>query len=105
MELKRGVQLTALSPQILLGVMAANEEYAKHKTELVITSCTDGKHSNNSRHYRGDAVDLRTRNLLEPDATGPKIVEALKRKLGRDFDILFEGDHIHMEYDPKRPEE
>ena len=105
MQIKSGVKLTALAPQLLVGLMALHEEYDKLNVEVVITSGTDGRHSVGSKHYRGDALDIRTRNLPDPQTTAPQIVHRLRGQLGPDFDILFETDHIHMEYDPKRPED
>lgn len=104
MQIKSGVKMTGLVPQLLVGLMALKEEYDKLGVEVVITSGTDGRHSVGSKHYAGAALDVRTRTLKDPDITGPQIVHRLRGKLGPDFDILFEGDHIHVEYDPKRPE-
>jgi len=77
--------------------------------ELVITSCTDGKHSKTSRHYLGTAIDVRTWTtpesgvqISEPRRTG--LVAGLKAFLGRDWFVLDEGTHIHIDWRPRRPE-
>lgn len=61
--------------------------------DLVITSGSDGKHAPNSRHYKGEAVDIRTSNLKDRAAT----IDRLKRTLGPMFTVLDEGDHLHVQ--------
>jgi len=53
----------------------------------------------NSLHYKGLAIDLRTRDLKS--GVAEKLIRLLKEKLGRSYDIVLEPDHIHLEYDPK----
>lgn len=103
MKIKQGVTIHGLTPQIVLGVLAAFEEYVKYGTELVITSGNDGTHAVNSKHYSGNAVDIRTHSLPNPRQDGQAIANILNDNLGRDYDIIFEGDHIHIEYDPRKP--
>ena len=84
--------------------MAIRDEYRQHNIEVVITSGNDGRHSVTSKHYAGNALDIRTRTLPSPEEDGRAIAQRLNQSLGRDFDVIFEGDHIHVEYDPKRPD-
>lgn len=86
-----------------IAVIAAKDIYDRRGVDLVITSGNDGRHSVNSKHYVGNALDFRTNNLGDPGLEGPLIANELNAALGRDYDVLFEGDHIHVEYDPKRP--
>ena len=51
----------------------------------------------NSLHYKGCAVDIRSRDMLNPLL----VSQGLNNILGPDFDVIFEGDHIHIEYDKK----
>jgi RHS repeat-associated protein len=71
---------------------------ASAKRDAIVTYTTNGKHKENSLHYLGDAVDLRTRDLSK--AQVKEIVTRLRKDLGDAFDVLNEGDHIHVEYDP-----
>ncbi len=71
----------------------------------VITSGNDGRHSQGSLHFSNLAIDLRTNNIS--DSLSQSIADDLARRLGPDFDVLFErfpsnpaNDHIHIEYDP-----
>ena len=66
--------------------------------EVTVTSGRDGIHMKNSRHYTGDAIDIRSTDMKLPEYTTRKIGE----ELGNNFDVLFENDHIHIEYDPKK---
>jgi len=99
MILKQGVKLTNLQPQILLAIMVVDGIYSKHGKELVITSLDDSKHGSATLHGKGLAFDCRTSYFLngEPE----RVVNEIRAKLGTDFDVLFEGDHIHCEYDAK----
>ena len=63
--------------------------------EMVVTSVRDGKHKEHSLHYVGQAVDLRTRDFTDMWA------HYLRNALGKDWDVVVESDHIHVEYDPK----
>ncbi len=61
--------------------------------EVVITSGTDGAHAVNSRHYKGEAIDIRTSNLPAPESFR-KVYET---RLGSKFRVLNEGDHLHAQ--------
>jgi hypothetical protein len=66
--------------------------------EITITSLLDGVHSKNSLHYSGNAFDLRVWYYTEKQKKA--LVEKLTLALGKDFDVIDEGDHIHVEFDP-----
>ncbi len=99
MQIKKGVDLRKISPQICIACLIANEIYVKLGHELVITSISDGKHSTTSLHYTGYAADLRTNYFTEEERTAAKI--QLQTALGAQFDIIDEIDHIHIEFDPR----
>lgn len=65
------------------------------KQELVVTSTYEGNHSEGSLHYCDEAVDIRR------GKNGHKCRDEIKRRLGDDYDVILESDHIHIEYDPK----
>lgn len=67
--------------------------------DIVITSGTDSKHMPGSRHYSGDALDLRRSNI--PPKWLDRYLTQLRGRLGSDYDVVLEHDHIHVEYDPK----
>lgn len=64
----------------------------------IITSTTDGKHMTHSLHYKGLAVDLRTRDLSLD--VRKRYYSDLNTALRMLCDVVFESDHIHVEYSP-----
>lgn len=107
METKLGVSILGLKPELLFGLIVAEEVYKTRLTKLVITSCADGKHGTKSYHYQGYAADLRTRGT----GLARQIRDDLVVKLGPlDFDVVLEAEgesneHLHVEYDVRRARE
>lgn len=66
--------------------------------DFIVTSCTDGKHMKNSKHYIGYAIDIRTRHLTPRDII--TLVSWFKMYHDDEYDMVVEKDHIHVEYDP-----
>ena len=68
--------------------------------ESVITSGSEKyKHSaKRSRHYRGDALDFRHRFFVWQVKT--KVLEELKRRLGKHFVVVLESSHFHIHFAP-----
>jgi hypothetical protein len=99
MKLKDGVKLQGVQWQMFAAAVKVEDIYDRYGHELTITSGTDGQHSAKSLHYKGLALDFRTRNV--PATQLPKIEREIKQALGPDFDVVFEGDHFHVEFDPK----
>ena len=58
----------------------------------------DGVHGKDSLHYKGRAIDLRTKDVSTLRVI--IFIRALRELLGQEYDIVNEGDHIHVEYDP-----
>ena len=103
-EFKEGVRLHLLQPQMLIALQVVGELYDNYRLPLVVTSCNDSTHGEQSLHYKGLAMDFRTKNA-PGIAKGIYLAARAKlRHLG--FDVLFEGEggeneHIHVEWDPK----
>lgn len=96
--LKPGVRILGLRPELILGITIAQEVYRQHSIEFVITSVMEGTHTRASIHYAGGAADLRR---PPSDDVANLLINDLKLALGEDFDVILEGDHIHMEFQPK----
>lgn len=79
--------------------MEAYEIFAPHVEVLVITSAND-QHENRpmSFHHLDKALDFRSRNIERWQALA---IVAYLNFFAPLEDWLFEGDHIHGEYDPK----
>lgn len=97
-SIKHGVSLRKLQPQMSLALPVVAAVYTKYGYDTVITSGDDGRHSNVSLHYDGDALDFRTRDCKLADL-GPITAELRAALPG--YDVVCESDHIHIEYDPK----
>jgi len=89
---KQGV-VGDLQPVARKGLGKIAKLFQANGEDLFITSLRDGNHSPGSLHYDGLAFDIR----YPHSAT----VQQIKDKLGPDWDIVPEPDHIHCEYDPK----
>lgn len=95
--IKNGVDLRGLTPQMAIAYTIACRCYGQY--DCVITSASDGKHGPNSLHYKGQALDLRTRHI---NGQGLQlVVDKLREALGAQYDVVLESDHIHVEFDPK----
>jgi hypothetical protein len=95
--LKAGVRVLGIRPEVVLALMIARDVYESFGAHdsFVITSAVEGQHKRASKHYSGAAVDLRRPNAADI------IVADLQRRLGNDYDVILEADHVHLEYDPK----
>src|SRR6185436_13622014 len=97
-QFKEGVQLTAskATNEILL---KGEPVFTNLGVPMIVTSGTDGHHGEHSKHYSAEALDLRIRHI-EPNLH-QTVVKLLKETLGKDFDVVLEIDHVHVEFDPK----
>ena len=101
-QLKPGVSLKALSPQMVMAFMIVASVFEKHNAACTCTSANDSTHKKGSKHYVGNALDFRVRDYL-----GDKhaLTEEIEKALGGEFDVVLESvdtpnQHIHCEYDP-----
>lgn len=74
------------------------------KADMLVTSGNDSVHARGSKHYADEALDFRTKHLSEGQKHAWRM--ELKRRLGRDYDVILEdengtNEHLHVEYDPK----
>jgi hypothetical protein len=99
--LKAGARITGIRPEIVLALISATHAFEEEGHDCVVTACIDGKHMVGSLHYAGQAVDLRSHNVLPVDV--PKLIARIKLCVGADYDVVVETDHIHMEFQPKLP--
>lgn len=94
---------------------AIAQVYWKSAAKAVVTSARDGKHSKQSAHDDGNAIDLRIVNLFPYFGVGSRpwwervlifakdLSIALENlpSAGR-FDVVLERDHIHVEHSVNR---
>jgi len=95
------VQIVHLQPGTWGALMVASEVYAYYDYECVVTSGHEqtAKHSYGSKHYDGAAFDLRTRHMATGDAD--RVSNDLSARLGLDYDVILENDHLHVEQHPR----
>ena len=98
---KKGVKIFGIRPEIQEALRVAESVYAHHGLDCVCTSVTEGKHSKGSRHYLGQAVDIRTKHVQGTD-TLKVIVQTIRRNLTDEYDVVLEPTHLHIELDVKR---
>jgi len=100
-RLKEGVSVSGLRPEILLAWDIADQVYEDYGVdECWLTSGQDSRHKWGSLHFVGLAIDLRTRNI--PDNTLKGSITIMTRKhLGKQYDVVLESDHLHIEFQPK----
>ena len=100
LRFKPGVKLFGIQPEVVLAATVVASVYSEFdNAECVITSITDGDHGNNSLHYKGFAIDFRTRHI--PMGMLDTLRSRVQACLGDDFDIVLERTHLHVEYDSK----
>jgi len=96
MLIKAGVDISRLERNTRRSLNIVSKVLATHGHELIITSTYEGNHSPGSLHYANQAYDFRSIDIIDEEAFD-EIVDLL----GHDYDVVWELDHIHVEYDPK----
>ena len=107
-QLKEGVKVTHLTPQLLLAIHVVDGAYESVGIhQCFITSLDDGKHGPTTLHGTGQAADFRLHNV--PQMKRPALVERIKvslRDQEGEYEVYWEGvgtdsEHLHVEYQPK----
>ena len=94
--IKPGVKANGLKPEMVLAYAIAKSILEAHGQPAVITSLCDGRHSRQSRHYIGMAMDLRTRDLEANDKR--KVADLIADALGDEYFVLLEDTHLHLQF-------
>lgn len=98
--IKPGVRLDGLDLQRMAPVIeSVADEFSARHVQPMITSGLDGHHKKGSLHYDGRALDWRTRDLRKWERK--PAAKKIRAMLGRDYDVVLESTHLHIEYDPK----
>jgi hypothetical protein len=100
---KPGVRFAVITPALLhmLGVLERLSRTLPGLPDagLVITAGSDGTHMAGSKHYTGEAIDVRSKTL---GALKSRVVKLLRDELGPQFTVLLEAEdqpneHIHAQ--------
>lgn len=105
--LKSGVDLRGLNPVWGIAFPLILHAFTTHGYDVIVTSANDSTHGANSLHYKGKALDLRTKHIRAMDKAA--VVKSVKDCLGAQFDVVFESEglaneHLHIEWDVKETE-
>lgn len=103
---KEEVRLKGLTPglcRILTVIQEAADEEADLPTELLVTSIHDGTHGQFSRHYKDEALDLRSHSFSSPKRKADFVI-SLQARLGPKFWVTLEHpeeqggpEHFHIQ--------
>jgi hypothetical protein len=93
---KLGIDISRLKRPIRRALNVIEGAYREKGLEAVITSTYEGNHIPSSLHYANLAVDIRC-----PKENRARMKNVLANRLGKEYDVILEEDHIHIEYDPK----
>jgi len=96
MLIKAGVDISRLNRGIRKALNRASIIINKYNQEIIITSTYEGNHMAGSLHYANDAFDFNHTGITLDD-----IADELRSFLTKDFDVVLERTHIHVEFDPK----
>lgn len=89
-------------PRIIHAWEVARSAWWDHGLKRVrVTSISEGKHSTGSLHYRGMATDFGMAGIHRVKKRA--LSAAIRKRLKEDYDVVLEGSHIHVEFDPKVP--
>ena len=97
----------------LLPVLQVLQEVASSNgiNGFIITSGNDSIHKKGSYHYKNRAIDISLKEAISNERLqglnkGSFLFNQINEKLNsalpqrKDFDVIFEVNHIHIEYDP-----
>lgn len=96
LRLSGRVRIQGIRPELILGLMILSDLCNAMGTSAVLTSVLDGEHMTSSLHYTGAGADF----ISDLTENRDEWLAELRKRLGPDFDVVDEGDHVHIEYQP-----
>lgn len=102
LRFKPAVRLRALTPQLVEMLAAAALWSEQVRVDVEVNSINDGDtiHQHDSLHGYDLAIDLDTVGDRTPDLK--LLYRFLRRVMPPQYDIIFESDHVHVEWDARR---
>lgn len=96
--------LSSVRPKNLVIAAACANAAEELKITAFITVGSNGKHMVNSKHYDGNALDIRSKNI--PTPLKMIYLANVMDRLGKGYEGFLEdrdtkNEHFHIEYDPK----
>lgn len=104
-SIKNGAKLDGLRAEILLGFFIIAKVFSDHEYDITMTEATGGDHMKTSLHYKGLALDIRSKNIVSK-AMKHQMLEECAMALGDNYDFIIEdegqpNEHFHVEFDPQ----
>lgn len=102
LRFKPEVRIGYFQPMLYHILEAATLFALRHRIDVEVNSINDGQavHRAESLHGFDLAVDLDTVGDRAPDLE--LLANELRRVLHPQYDVIFEGDHVHVEWDARR---
>ena len=91
-----GCDLSKLRMGIRIGLWYLELQYGIEEEVFTIFHTNDGIHKIGSLHFKNRAIDFGA-----PEHDRGETLRRCKAALGPEYDLLDEGDHWHLEHDPK----
>lgn len=99
MLVKLGVDVSKLRPEIRRTLKKVERVFVESGYGEAVITDTDGTgHSPSSYHYANQAYDVRLPTMEVQRLNS--LLQGLKSACGLDYDVVLEGNHFHVEYDP-----
>lgn len=104
MKFKKSARIFGINPVMVFAALVAGNVYKEFNNieNFAITSATDGKHSEGSDHYVGNALDLRTWGFEDMGVSVQSVAKEIESRLTPEFEVFAEPTHIHIGFDPQQ---
>jgi hypothetical protein len=101
-QLKPGCQARGVQPEILLALQIIDGVYGILGVPLWdVTELTGSKHMTGSKHYIGQGADLRLPSrYVTQGGVDSAAARMMRERLGAEYDVVVESNHVHLEFDP-----
>jgi len=87
---------------LILGLVVIDQVLHDFGLNCGLTSMNDSEHSRTSLHYADCAADIRIRDW-PADIDKSEVIEKIRQRLNRHYDVILERTHIHVEFQPRGP--
>lgn len=102
LRFKPEVRISYLDERLACPLTLATVWSLRNRIDVEVNSIEDGAsvHMTGSLHGYGLAIDFDTTGDKRPDLES--LAEWFRRHLPPQYDVVFEGDHVHVEWDTHR---
>ena len=97
MSLLKFLPSVVINKQTVIAAAAVNAKTVLGlPSNTLVTSGNYSQHMEGSLHYQDKALDFRTRDLTKDQVV--QWAGEIQRRLGPDYDVVIESDHLHVEF-------